>query len=104
MARTPPDASQRDDRAACEVARGARQILRMPEHTSDGRTRVDRTRDSGVQTENELNTATNPGGLPIDVFDEVRLWAPLQVPTFRHLLLANVLPDIGTYLQRIGAA
>ena len=32
------------------------------------------------------------------------LWRPLQMPTFRNLLLANVVSDIGTFMQSVGAA
>ena len=32
------------------------------------------------------------------------LWRPLRAPTFRNLLIANVVSDIGTFLQSVGAA
>src|SRR6201992_2488332 len=32
------------------------------------------------------------------------LWRPLRVPTFRNLLLSNVVSDIGTFMQSVGAA
>jgi len=32
------------------------------------------------------------------------LWRPLGVPTFRHLLFADVISDIGTFMQGVGAA
>ena len=32
------------------------------------------------------------------------LWRPLQMPTFRNLLLSNVVSDIGTFMQSVGAA
>jgi len=32
------------------------------------------------------------------------LWRPLEVPTFRHLLMANILSDIGAFMQSVGAA
>jgi MFS family permease len=32
------------------------------------------------------------------------LWSPLRVPTFRNLLIADVLSDIGTFMQSVGAA
>jgi MFS family permease len=32
------------------------------------------------------------------------LWRPLRVPTFRHLLVADVVSDIGTFMQNVGAA
>jgi MFS family permease len=32
------------------------------------------------------------------------LWQPLRVPTFRNLLLADVVSDIGTFMQGVGAA
>lgn len=31
-------------------------------------------------------------------------WSPLRVPTFRKLLIADVLSDIGTFMQSVGAA
>ena len=35
---------------------------------------------------------------------QASLWSPLSVPTFRNLLLADVLSDIGTFMQSVGAA
>ena len=32
------------------------------------------------------------------------LWRPLRVPTFRNLLAANVVSDIGAFMQNVGAA
>jgi MFS family permease len=32
------------------------------------------------------------------------LWRPLKNPTFRNLILANVVSDIGTFMQSVGAA
>jgi MFS family permease len=32
------------------------------------------------------------------------LWRPLRVPTFRNLLVADVVSDIGTFMQNVGAA
>ena len=32
------------------------------------------------------------------------LWRPLRVSTFRHLLIADVVSDIGTFMQNVGAA
>jgi MFS family permease len=32
------------------------------------------------------------------------LWEPLRVPTFRNLLVADVVSDIGTFMQNVGAA
>jgi MFS family permease len=32
------------------------------------------------------------------------LWRPLRTPTFRHLLIADVVSDIGTFMQSVGAA
>ena len=31
-------------------------------------------------------------------------WRPLRVPVFRNLLLANVVSDIGAFMQVVGAA
>jgi MFS family permease len=33
-----------------------------------------------------------------------RLWRPLRVSTFRNLLVADVVSDIGTFMQNVGAA
>ena len=32
------------------------------------------------------------------------LWRPLRTPTFRNLLLADVVSDVGTFMQTVGAA
>src|SRR5437667_11360182 len=32
------------------------------------------------------------------------LWQPLRSSTFRNLLVADVVSDIGTFMQRVGAA
>jgi MFS family permease len=32
------------------------------------------------------------------------LWRPLRTPTFRNLLVSNVVSDIGTFMQSVGAA
>ena len=32
------------------------------------------------------------------------LWRPLRSPTFRNLLIANVVSDVGTFMQNVGAA
>src|ERR1700756_837650 len=32
------------------------------------------------------------------------LWRPLRTPLFRNLLIANVMSDIGTFMQTVGAA
>ncbi len=32
------------------------------------------------------------------------LWRPLRVPTFRNLLIADIVSDIGTFMQAVGAA
>src|SRR6201984_3409083 len=32
------------------------------------------------------------------------LWRPLRVPIFRSLLLADVISDVGTFMQSVGAA
>ena len=31
-------------------------------------------------------------------------WSPLRAPTFRNLLIADVLSDVGTFMQSVGAA
>jgi MFS family permease len=36
--------------------------------------------------------------------DPRSLWAPLRVQTFRNILIADVLSDIGTFMQGVGAA
>src|SRR5712691_6851046 len=32
------------------------------------------------------------------------LWRPLRTPVFRNLLIADVMSDIGTFMQTVGAA
>src|SRR6476660_10405060 len=32
------------------------------------------------------------------------LWRPLRTPIFRNLLLADVVSDVGTFMQSVGAA
>src|SRR5712691_10331863 len=32
------------------------------------------------------------------------LWRPLRTPLFRNLLIADVMSDIGTFMQTVGAA
>src|SRR5678816_3887053 len=32
------------------------------------------------------------------------VWSPVRVPAFRNLLIADVLSDIGTFMQSVGAA
>src|SRR5579863_9550170 len=34
----------------------------------------------------------------------VSLWRPMRSPTFRNLLTANVVSDVGTFMQNVGAA
>lgn len=40
----------------------------------------------------------------VGVQDSPSLWQPLRMPTFRHLLLADVVSDVGTFMQNVGAA
>src|ERR1700727_1964905 len=42
-------------------------------------------------TQSELSRATGP-------------WQPLHNPTFRNLLASNLISDIGTFMQSVGAA
>src|ERR1700730_5658144 len=32
------------------------------------------------------------------------LWRPLRTPAFRNLLIADIVSDIGTFMQSVGAA
>ncbi len=32
------------------------------------------------------------------------IWAPLKTPTFRNLLIADIVSDVGTFMQTVGAA
>jgi len=41
-------------------------------------------------------TSSNPG--------EANLWRPLRSPVFRNMLLADVVSDVGTFMQGVGAA
>jgi hypothetical protein len=34
----------------------------------------------------------------------VDLWRPLRTPLFRQLLIADVLSDVGTFMQGVGSA
>jgi Transmembrane secretion effector len=34
----------------------------------------------------------------------IRPWRPLRVPIFRNLLIADLVSDIGTFLETVGAA
>src|SRR5260370_10031072 len=36
--------------------------------------------------------------------ESASLWQPLRVPAFRNLLIADVVSDIGTFMQSVGAA
>ena len=31
-------------------------------------------------------------------------WSPLRIPLFRNLLIADLVSDIGTFMQTVGAA
>src|ERR1700740_3540476 len=35
---------------------------------------------------------------------ELSLWRPLRASTFRNLLVADVVSDVGTFMQSVGAA
>ena len=41
---------------------------------------------------------------PEDLPQRVSLWRPLRTPIFRRLLLADVVSDIGTFMQSVGSA
>src|ERR1700730_11022292 len=43
-----------------------------------------------------MTTPSNP--------DSASLWRPLRSSTFRNLLIADVVSDIGTFMQSVGAA
>ena len=45
---------------------------------------------------NEVGTSGNSSS--------TSLWRPLRSPTFRNLILANVVSDVGTFMQSVGAA
>src|ERR1700751_4788588 len=36
--------------------------------------------------------------------EEGGLWRPLRTPIFRHLLIADIISDVGTFMQSVGAA
>jgi MFS family permease len=40
----------------------------------------------------------------LELPDSSTLWQPLRVPTFRNLLVADVVSDVGTFMQNVGAA
>src|SRR4029078_6518713 len=39
-----------------------------------------------------------------DTKDAPTLWRPLRAPAFRDLLIADVVSDLGTFMQSVGAA
>lgn len=45
-----------------------------------------------------------PSSVSRDSAKPVSLWRPLQIPTFRNLLVADVVSDVGTFMQNVGAA
>src|ERR1700757_944656 len=49
-------------------------------------------------------TAPDPGGSTPLGAQTPSLWRPLRTPLFRNLLLADVMSDIGTFMQTVGAA
>jgi len=36
--------------------------------------------------------------------EAISLWRPLRTPIFRQLLLADVVSDVGTFMQSVGSA
>jgi len=36
--------------------------------------------------------------------EAVSLWRPLRTPVFRRLLVADVVSDVGTFMQSVGSA
>src|ERR1700682_1729270 len=36
--------------------------------------------------------------------ESASLWRPLRVPAFRNILIADVVSDVGTFMQSVGAA
>src|ERR1700757_726419 len=49
-------------------------------------------------------TAPDPGGSTPLGAQTPSLWRPLRTPIFRNLLIADVMSDIGTFMQTVGAA
>jgi len=79
---------------------------------SPGSCSLDQTRDArpaGSSTGHE-RAAKGRGRLTDTVEKNLRargsssLWRPLRVSTFRNLLVADVISDIGTFMQNVGAA
>src|SRR5215470_18097579 len=54
---------------------------------------------SAIQSASDTNNvATFGNSVPAS------LWHPLRSPVFRNLLIANVVSDVGTFMQNVGAA
>src|SRR5919201_99393 len=41
---------------------------------------------------------------PVPTHGAVDLWRPLRTPIFRQLLIADVVSDVGTFMQSVGSA
>src|ERR1700681_1455844 len=54
-------------------------------------------RSRATSSANSAEMSPVRGGLP-------SLWRPLRTPLFRNLLLADVMSDMGTFMQAVGAA
>src|ERR1700681_2828898 len=54
-------------------------------------------RSRATSSANSAEMSPVRGGLP-------SLWRPLRTPLFRNLLLADVVSDVGTFMQAVGAA
>jgi MFS family permease len=52
----------------------------------------------------EIDQAKSDASAPSRTATVRSLWTPIGVPTFRHLLIADVVSDIGAFMQSVGAA
>ena len=72
---------------------------------TENATRSARADASYLEGRFTLAEADRPGSDPGERSPDSRsLWSPLRVPTFRNLLIADVLSDTGTFMQNVGAA
>src|SRR4029077_19465155 len=63
----------------------------------DLKTRAVNMRSRTASSVDSTGSAPVPSGTP-------SLWRPLRTPLFRNLLIADVMSDIGTFMQTVGAA
>src|SRR5258706_1433955 len=60
--------------------------------------------DRGQRDEMHVSAARVSQAHPSEVGTEWRTWRPLRLPIFRNLLVADLVSDMGTLMQGVGAA